>query len=401
MEEIKVHCRDCNIDFDPEKTNYMCPKCNSKVIVLKKNNDYEYGYIEYEKEDIVDFPGFYTVIDKKNNRIRPAYLLDVKDYNNYDLIECNDFLYILRGQFLYQINGSNVLGTNPQNLNAYKKVNVKDYIENNIEKYSLPVNTINNSIHHYGYNIGAETDLYERLQKSYYNVFNDLCGAIKIEDQYDFRSLYTKFMSLDKLKVEDDLICWDEIDENINPKLEEKEANELSEKCKKDREFNALEIAQFYQETELYDSLVIDKILTNGKVKKLLLSAIFISEMDSQFIGGYIDIPGGDYSYLILNYVKAFERFLSYKLDKKNILKKDKFYSLDDLKKGIIENENILLKDNLPKDIKIYYYDLLDRFRKNYRNGYFHKHLLEDRNKAEKISEIALDLIVLTEIIMK
>lgn len=383
------------------------PEEDIPSVKFKQNDDYSY---EWEVWRDVGFKQFkdggtryaFFVNDKKNKKVRLACLTDVDGYNNFDIIEYKGELFILRGQFLYQINGQRIIGTNPVHFDNYKKADLKEYLNSRLSEYQLPKVAINKS----SFFDGDFIDEYSISNSALYSVRNtlwhgikilnqDLCGLFSVDENFDFYDEVIEVLSMDKLPVSDDLICWDKI------KLE---VDEEAIKSKYQSKVEHKEIVNIIDRMD--KEKIINNILSNKEVRLLLLTANNIYNQNKQFDSKLKQNEKQeiDYSFLILNYVKALEVFMANKLISINLLsekRKNKatFYNLIDL---ILNNKNSIAKqNNLPLSFIDYYKELLIKFKNNYRNGYFHKDILRNRKSAQKIIDISIVLIIVTEVIIK
>lgn len=170
-------------------------------------------------------------------------------------------------------------------------------------------------------------------------------------------------------------------------------------------ESNGLEFDRFPDKKDSYTDYIAffidtDKIMNNSAVKNLLLSAIRMHLVDITTINP-TKYQNSDYTYLTVNFVKSLERFMFYKLNKISPFNEydAKHNTFFDLEKKIDDYISNNIKD-IPSGLLNQYKELLSKFREVYRNGYFHRDILV-REKAYKVNELALILIVLTDLIIK
>lgn len=152
-----------------------------------------------------------------------------------------------------------------------------------------------------------------------------------------------------------------------------------------------------------YDSMIsatmnYDNIIKNSHIAVLLKTGIRTFFVESTVSQRSI-YQNADYTFLMLNFVKSLERFMFYKLNKLNLIKKgreheDTFWDLQNNISKYIENE----LDDIPVLLKEHYLYLLNKTRESYRNGYFHRDIC-DKKTAFKTIEITIILIILTEFI--
>ena len=142
-----------------------------------------------------------------------------------------------------------------------------------------------------------------------------------------------------------------------------------------------------------------EKVIQNGSVKRLLISAERLFLLDNSLINPN-NYKNNDYSYLILNFVKSLERYLFYKLNILGLIGENEKSKLTfkDLSDRIVkyakENTN-----DAPKELLDCYERLLNSFRQYYRNGYFHRDILSRKNASITI-ELSTILMVLTHFII-
>ena len=219
-------------------------------------------------------------------------------------------------------------------------------------------------------------------------------GILNKKVNLEFESLKEKKQSLVKIKIQNtefelnnrNIIIGKKSDgmTNIFSNLKLEFLSKISQF--KENEYSNIELENIYD--ELTENLEIRKMLYSGAyVENIVKNNPIFLEMD--------------YSFVIMNNVKAIEYYLvcylkkvkqKYGLhaDRKlNVYATDykfkKWYqavSLDNLIKYIDNNKDKLLKTQSNKLL----IENLDYFRKNMRNGYFHKHIIEDRKQAYEIN---------------
>ena len=141
-------------------------------------------------------------------------------------------------------------------------------------------------------------------------------------------------------------------------------------------------------------------IQANAKVYKLLLSGIYI-ELN-------LKIPLSDamkwfdYSVIILDYLKATEKFLVHKLNKEKLLsdKENRHIYMSKIIEKVKKNKDKLFKKGVPLFAEEKYFKILDDFGNVYRNGYVHREYLS-YERALFIKEMIFNILILTEIIFK
>ena len=143
----------------------------------------------------------------------------------------------------------------------------------------------------------------------------------------------------------------------------------------------------------------ITQIYSNKEIEQLLKSAVRM-----MFFDGYkyylMDYESQDYTYLMLNYVKSLEKYLYYKMNQLDLLNYDEkeyitFYGLVEKVKDYLNH----YKDFIPKVLVDCYCELLDDFRKENRNGYFHRDILNKKDAYTTI-DLAIILMLLTNYMM-
>lgn len=162
---------------------------------------------------------------------------------------------------------------------------------------------------------------------------------------------------------------------------------------------------------------VFDKnLLKNGEVRKNLKNNFWIyHEFETSFKDSESDyIQGEDYTFLILNAIKALEYLLYRKIsDYEN---KNDFYSFEEITEKTMLNKMInYISENKSKMIKTptvvskeqfdsffkEYIELLYDVKDNCRNGYFHKDRIEKPKELKEKREKVLEAIAKTILIMK
>lgn len=150
---------------------------------------------------------------------------------------------------------------------------------------------------------------------------------------------------------------------------------------------------------EEYNENKCGTISTNAKVYKLLVSGTFVQINYSAPLSEVFE--WFDYSVFILHYVKALEKFLVYKLNNKKILSEKEYeeITMHKIIEKIKNNKAILFKPDVPNFAEEYYFELLDKFRKNYRNGHMHRDILS-YDKALYINDMILSILVITDLFL-
>lgn len=219
-------------------------------------------------------------------------------------------------------------------------------------------------------------------------------GILNKKVNLDFENLKNKNQSLVKIKTQDVEIELDNCN-IIIPKNAEGMTNIFSnlksEFLSKINQFKKND----YSNNELEN--IYDELTGNLEIRKMLYSGVYIENI----VKNNPIFLEMDYSFIIMNNVKAIEYYLVCYLkkvrqkhglhaDRKlNIYETDykskKWYqavTLDNLIRYIDNNKNKLLKTQSNKLL----IDNLDYFRRHMRNGYFHKNIIEDRKQAYEIN---------------
>ncbi len=178
-----------------------------------------------------------------------------------------------------------------------------------------------------------------------------------------------------------------------------------------------------YNNINLSEENVRDNILKNGKVNKQIKTAITILK---NYLYKKIEIY--DYSFIIINFVKAAELFMTYKLSKlknKNIILnetlKNQFvmdqngsikYIYRDLTSDTFKhnsmigfminilqlNKNTIIKKDFDEHKINNFMESLSDWKNYGRNGFFHKHSIDSLDEARKIINMTLKLMVRLEL---
>lgn len=260
------------------------------------------------------------------------------------------------------------------------------------------------------------------------------------DDNYIYRTTKIENIStvdFNKYKNEK-ILNLDEIDKIIEKFESKKEyKNYFKEILKEDKEFN-LNDEQFNKRKKNYENIynnideLVHNIKKNAKVIKQLKSGITILncflyqntnvkttnclavELTSKQIGIY------DYSFLIMNFIKAVEIFLTYKLSKFN--GEMQIYNKENKKREIVNlNSDTFKKYSMLGDMINYLIDhssevfnndfnvkdidrfllLIKEWKDKERNGFFHKHKVKSINEALEIILSSLQIIVGLELYLK
>lgn len=159
------------------------------------------------------------------------------------------------------------------------------------------------------------------------------------------------------------------------------------------------------------------ELLKNGEVRKNLKNNFWIyHEFNSSLRNPNSNfIEGEDFTFLILNAIKALEYLLYRKISNYQNVKEfnyddeitdramlDKMINYIKEHKDIIKrpSENLISKDNFDSIIKAYI-DLLFYVKNECRNGYFHKHRIDNYESLCKKREKVMEAIAKTIIILK
>lgn len=346
-----------------------------------------------------------------------------KEDNKYYLY--NGDIYALIDYYLYGINNS-------KTMLAYKikedlkEINIKDYLytKHYIEPSNLNeeetldrllLSAFRSFIAKEEWKEEAENK-YDTDNPTYVDKFNDLYCFISIpepitqeENEEDIDKAFEEFYEKHKKEIE---------------REEEKTEKTLQ---KTDNEF--IGRMDYYEKKFKKWNEILERIKKNGKIKKQLITGVSIL---NSFIyndcnwGNKEEIPSinpkykiYDYSFLIMNFIKASERFLSYKLSKKEgtmylyvkeekrarevALNSNEFRKnamLKDMLFYISENQDELLIDDIKTDREAYK-KLLKEWKDNDRNGFFHKDSIETFQEAFSIILRSLEILIASEIYLK
>ena len=142
-----------------------------------------------------------------------------------------------------------------------------------------------------------------------------------------------------------------------------------------------------------------DKLLKDDNFRRMIRSAMRMHMIDIATLDPE-KYQESDYTYLMVNYVKSLESFIFYKLNKYKPFNsyESKHLTFGDLEIKLKSYINKNVKD-IPQGLLNQYTKLLSKFREVYRNGYFHRDI-QERKKAYMANEIAMILIIMTEMIV-
>lgn len=240
-----------------------------------------------------------------------------------------------------------------------------------------------------------------------------------VEDEailVDFKSYYRDIM-LEMFKMEKPTIYQDSI---IKEEKEVDNLNGMEESHRRALKLHYLYANEYFRNfcNEICKPEVFDKeLLKNGEVRKNLKNNFWIFH---EFNGTLRDpkndyIEGEDFTFLIINAIKSLEYLLYRKMceykELKNIKYDDKITEktmLDNLIHYVENNKemfkiidsNSISKEN--SDLLIQsYIDLLYEVKNKCRNGYFHKHRIDDYDTLRKKREMVLEAIAKTIIFLK
>ena len=371
-----------------------------------------------------------VLIYNDTNEFRFVTLIDLEGFNNGDLFKYNNELFILIGEYLYGVTNSIMLEANISLVDDLKKLELMDFILD--KNYCSPKICDSLGNREFSYNISSdmiknnifdeETNLNKLLKIAFNNVvandeFIDNDNYFKLFTDnvyynYDWFSPVTDIVKNGGIiDVDDSLIKCDTEFDTVNKEYEIKEN-------------------EFYDRKDKYENVstfteILNNIKKNGRVIKQLKSGVsilnsFLYKNVDIKINNIVDVEllskqSGiyDYSFLIMNFVKAVEIFLTYKLSKfdgeisvhnkdkrKNELVEfssdvfKKYSMLGDMINYLDDHSNELFNHEFDEYIIKRFLSLIKDWKDKDRNGYFHKHRLENINDALYIIMSSLQIIV-------
>ena len=399
-------------------------------------------------------------------------LIDIEGFNNGDFYEIHGDIYILIGENLYGINNNHIIKAKSELVNKINKINILEYIissdhikiDNNYDIDSLLDELLRFSykcfITRETFKNGAKDilsvditnseyetidsifrfELGSNLNRTHNTLFKDRITIEGYDNQYRYRTLKTilkgtpEFDEFIKNNVIDE--DWEKTEEAINNYVNSdiyKEHEKLYlEAEKRDNEH----FEQYSKSMDYYiDNYgdiddVIKRIKKNGKVLHQLKSGtsllyLFIMN-DCKFNVDnwkkeYISkLHINDYSFLIMNFIKAVECMIAYKLSKfddsitifiKEIkdkapvkLNSNEFKNnamLGDMIGYIYDHQEYVIDNKFNNESKQKFINVLKTWKDNDRNGYFHKDVIKNIDDVFKIISSTLELLVCIEVYIK
>lgn len=378
-----------------EFSGYVYDEDNKYYINTGGTIKYEYDGKEYDLFEYKDCFIFYTYLcNEKSKTFRNINLNDYKEFCKDSVFVYKDKYYCqyymkYRSLFFFNRNEC-IMNPEPSVIKDLKIAKSQDLVS----KY---------------FDIKGEYAILKENIKEFYDVEDE---AILVDFEKYYRNIMIEIFKMEKPDVYKNSI--------------EKESEEVNSlKGIEDSHKRALKLYYLYANKEftdfcnkICDPEVFDKeLLKNGEVRKNLKNNFWIFH---EFNGTLRDpsndyIEGEDFTFLIINAIKSLEYLLYRKMcndkDFKKIKYDDKITEktmLDSLiyyiqnnsdMFKIIEND-LISKDNANSLVKSYI-DLLYNVKDKCRNGYFHKHRIDDYDTLCEKREMVLEAIARTIIFLK
>ena len=378
-----------------EFSEYEYDEDNKFYIKTGGTIKYEYDGKEYDLFEYEDCFTFYTYLcNKKSKTFRNINLNDYKEFCKDSVLVYKDKYYCqyymkYRSLFFFNRNEC-IMNPGPSVIKDLKIAKSQDLVS----KY---------------FDIKGEYAILKENIKEFQDVEDE---AILVDFKKYYRNIMIEIFKMEKPDVYKNSI--------------EKESEEVNSlKGIEDSHKRALKLYYLYANKEFTDFCnkicspeVFDKeLLKNGEVRKNLKNNFWIFH---EFNGTLRDpnddyIEGEDFTFLIINVIKSLEYLLYRKMcndkDFKKIKYDDKITEktmLDSLIYYIQNNsdmfkiiDNDLISKDTANSLIKSYIDLLYNVKDKCRNGYFHKHRIDDYDTLCEKREMVLEAIARTIIFLK
>lgn len=400
-------------------------------------------YVEFKNDKVLR-------INHQEKNFRPLSLVDIENFENGNIIKIDRNYYYLLGDNLYGIGNRKVIKADWKLSKKAKVVTPIDYIKSRSyieyvddkdieEKYKEDLMyilfykaykkvIINNALLVLDFDKDSKyitnfKNLYDAryafntilLEKNIDSANMNFIGdefVTYLDNDYCLTTSFIKIQNLNQDKININVNEFDKTLIEIQNELLKKESSSYTEKFSQElRKINDKKIEEKKQ--EYYNAYPFENIYINilkNDVKNQLEAGLWIIK---EFIYNYglngkgkdsynnKKVSGNDYSFLIINFVKAAEIFLYNKLC---ILEKEDFSSkktLGDMINLINNNQNKYIKNNFSeKEKETFIKSCLD-FKDIARNGNFHKHSVECFEQAEYIILNTIQFLVRIEMYIK
>ena len=378
-----------------EFSEYEYDEDNRFYIKMGGTIKYEYDGKEYDLFEYEDCFTFYTYLcNKKSKKFRNINLNDYKEFCKDSVLIYKDKYYCqyymkYRSLFFFNRNEC-IMNPGPSVIKDLKIAKSQDLVS----KY---------------FDIKGEYAILKENIKEFQDVEDE---AILVDFKKYYRNIMIEIFKMEKPDVYKNSI--------------EKESEEVNSlKGIEDSHKRALKLYYLYANKEFTDFCnkicspeVFDKeLLKNGEVRKNLKNNFWIFH---EFNGTLRDpnddyIEGEDFTFLIINVIKSLEYLLYRKMcndkDFKKIKYDDKitektmldsliYYVQNNSDMFKIIDNDLISKDTANSLIKSYI-DLLYNVKDKCRNGYFHKHRIDDYDTLCEKREMVLEAIARTIIFLK
>ena len=378
-----------------EFSEYEYDEDNRFYIKMGGTIKYEYDGKEYDLFEYEDCFTFYTYLcNKKSKKFRNINLNDYKEFCKDSVLIYKDKYYCqyymkYRSLFFFNRNEC-IMNPGPSVIKDLKIAKSQDLVS----KY---------------FDIKGEYAILKENIKEFQDVEDE---AILVDFKKYYRNIMIEIFKMEKPDVYKNSI--------------EKESEEVNSlKGIEDSHKRALKLYYLYANKEFTDFCnkicspeIFDKeLLKNGEVRKNLKNNFWIFH---EFNGTLRDpnddyIEGEDFTFLIINVIKSLEYLLYRKMcndkDFKKIKYDDKITEktmLDSLIYYIQNNsdmfkiiDNDLISKDTANSLIKSYIDLLYNVKDKCRNGYFHKHRIDDYDTLCEKREMVLEAIARTIIFLK
>lgn len=378
-----------------EFSEYEYDEDNRFYIKMGGTIKYEYDGKEYDLFEYEDCFTFYTYLcNKKSKKFRNINLNDYKEFCKDSVLIYKDKYYCqyymkYRSLFFFNRNEC-IMNPGPSVIKDLKIAKSQDLVS----KY---------------FDIKGEYAILKENIKEFQDVEDE---AILVDFKKYYRNIIIEIFKMEKPDVYKNSI--------------EKESEEVNSlKGIEDSHKRALKLYYLYANKEFTDFCnkicspeIFDKeLLKNGEVRKNLKNNFWIFH---EFNGTLRDpnddyIEGEDFTFLIINVIKSLEYLLYRKMcndkDFKKIKYDDKitektmldsliYYVQNNSDMFKIIDNDLISKDTANSLIKSYI-DLLYNVKDKCRNGYFHKHRIDDYDTLCEKREMVLEAIARTIIFLK
>lgn len=385
--------------------------------------------------------------DEKNNTYRQLSLIDIENFENGNIIQIDRNYYYLLGDKLYSLNNRMMLDADWKLSKKAKVVDLIDYIKS---RSYLEYKTDDKTF--------QDNDLFHSIFLKAYNkvIINDALSFLDFDknNKYitDFKNYNYAYYSLRNIVFEKEIeepFDWyikDNVVEyfydkdycltfkNITEEFDNESNITLSKIYKIKTE---IEEELLKRESSDYSKSFIEEIrqINNKKIEEKkniyeekfsfqnVLNNIYKDDVRNQLDAGFWvlkefmynyglngknkdayrnkKVPGNDYSFLIINFIKASEIFLYNKLSNLNNKELSLNTTLGDMIQLIDKNKHKHIKNCLEHQQKKNFIRECYDFKNLARNGNFHKHSVETFEKAEEIILNTIQFLIRIEMYIK